>query len=187
MYDVTFIFDRCHRNWAAETPDKYERDWKYLTFTFAISKFLVTEKLMNGDLITPPLDKHVRFEDIDRSKIMEYLESAMGTLVFDISILEEQQTQTSIVTLLQLSRFVLWAKTIICDVRNERCSIKYTGMCNFFITLPKMSPLHCEFMRILFVFNISLLASRKICDRSADNSLSAKAKWLMYKSCLLKV
>ena len=51
--DVTFIFDRCHRSWAAETPDKYECDWKYLNYTSAKSKFLVTEKLTNEALVTP--------------------------------------------------------------------------------------------------------------------------------------
>ena len=47
------MFDRCHRSWAVVTPDKYERDWKYLTYTFAQSKFPVTEKLANGALVTP--------------------------------------------------------------------------------------------------------------------------------------
>ena len=32
MYDATFIFDWCHRIWAAGTPVKYECDWKYLTY-----------------------------------------------------------------------------------------------------------------------------------------------------------
>ena len=32
------MFDRCHRSWAAETPDKYQRDWMYLTYTFATIK-----------------------------------------------------------------------------------------------------------------------------------------------------
>ena len=27
--DSMFIFDRGLRTWATETPDKYERDWKY--------------------------------------------------------------------------------------------------------------------------------------------------------------
>ena len=42
--------------WAAEpaeTPGKYEYDWNYLTYTFAKSKFPVTEKLANGALVTP--------------------------------------------------------------------------------------------------------------------------------------
>ena len=33
-YDITFIFGRCHRSWAAETPVKYECDLKYLTYAF---------------------------------------------------------------------------------------------------------------------------------------------------------
>ena len=53
LYDITFIFDRCRRSWAAETPDKYERYWKYLSYTFVKSKFSVTEKLTNGALVTP--------------------------------------------------------------------------------------------------------------------------------------
>ena len=32
MYDIMFIFDRCHRSWAAEIPVKYEHDLKYLTY-----------------------------------------------------------------------------------------------------------------------------------------------------------
>ena len=40
-------------SWAVETPGKYEHDWKCLTYTFAKSKFLVTEKLTNGALVTP--------------------------------------------------------------------------------------------------------------------------------------
>ena len=49
---ITFIFDRCHHSWAAEAPDKYERDWKHLTYTFSKSKFPVTDKLMNESLET---------------------------------------------------------------------------------------------------------------------------------------
>ena len=29
------LFDRCHRSWPAETPNKYECDRRYLTFAFA--------------------------------------------------------------------------------------------------------------------------------------------------------
>ena len=46
-----FIFDRCHHSWAAETPDKYERNLKYLTYVFDKSKFPVTEKSTNGALV----------------------------------------------------------------------------------------------------------------------------------------
>ena len=53
LYDIKFIFGRCHRSWAAETPGKYQHDWNYLTYTFAKSKFPVTDKLANGALVTP--------------------------------------------------------------------------------------------------------------------------------------
>ena len=53
LYDIKFIFGRCHRSWAAETPGKYEHDWNYMTYTFAKSKIPVTEKLANGALVTP--------------------------------------------------------------------------------------------------------------------------------------
>ena len=60
-----FTFDRCHRSLAAETPGKYERPWKYLTYAFAISKFPVTEKLTNGALVT----NHPRScQDDDKTK-----------------------------------------------------------------------------------------------------------------------
>ena len=48
QYTITFIFDRCHRTLAAETPVKYERDLKWLICIFAESKFLVTKKLTKG-------------------------------------------------------------------------------------------------------------------------------------------
>ena len=51
-----FVVDRCHRSRAVETPDKYERDWKYLNYTFTKSTFVVTEKLTNGGLVTPTSD-----------------------------------------------------------------------------------------------------------------------------------
>ena len=56
QYTITFIFDRCHRTLAAETPVKHERDLKWLTCIFAESKFLVTEKLTKGVSVTPTLD-----------------------------------------------------------------------------------------------------------------------------------
>ena len=56
LNDIKFIFGRCHRSWAAETPGNYEHDWKYLTYTFTKSKFPVTEKLRNGALVTPAPD-----------------------------------------------------------------------------------------------------------------------------------
>ena len=53
LYIITFIFDMCHCSWAAETPDKYERDLKYPTYTFGESNFGVTENMTNGALLTP--------------------------------------------------------------------------------------------------------------------------------------
>ena len=53
LYDIKFIFGRCQRIWAAATPGKYEHDRKYLTHTFAKSKFPVTEKITSGALVTP--------------------------------------------------------------------------------------------------------------------------------------
>ena len=53
LHDITLLFDRCHRSWAAGAPDKYECDWKYLTYTFAKSKSPVTEKSTNGAFGTP--------------------------------------------------------------------------------------------------------------------------------------
>ena len=53
IYDITFIFDRCLHSRATETPGKYERDTRYLDYTFTKSNFPVTEKLTNGALVTP--------------------------------------------------------------------------------------------------------------------------------------
>ena len=52
LYNIAFIFEGCHRIWAAETLDKYDVIW-YITYTFAQFKVPVTEKLINGDLVTP--------------------------------------------------------------------------------------------------------------------------------------
>ena len=54
LYSIIFCFLYLNNgSWAAETPGKYEHDWNYLTYTFAKSKFPVTEKLANGALVTP--------------------------------------------------------------------------------------------------------------------------------------
>ena len=53
LYNITSTVARWHCSWAAVTPDKYERDSKYLNPTFAKSKFAVTEKLMNEAFVTP--------------------------------------------------------------------------------------------------------------------------------------
>ena len=56
IHDVTFIFDRCRRSRAAETPGTYERDLKYIAYTFTKSNISVTEKLTNGTLVIPTPD-----------------------------------------------------------------------------------------------------------------------------------
>ena len=58
LYDITFIFDRCHRSWAhrswaAETPDKYERDWKDITYTLLNQSFPATEKINEWNVSNP--------------------------------------------------------------------------------------------------------------------------------------
>ena len=53
---MTFIFDRCHRSLAAETPAKYERDLKYVTYYCDKSNFSVTDKLTYGALVTTTPD-----------------------------------------------------------------------------------------------------------------------------------
>ena len=53
MFNITFIFDRYRRSWAAAIPVKYGRDSNNLSGTFARSKILLTEKLTNGALVTP--------------------------------------------------------------------------------------------------------------------------------------
>ena len=40
-----------NHSWAAKTPDKYERDLKYLAYTLSESNFPGTEKLTNGVLV----------------------------------------------------------------------------------------------------------------------------------------
>ena len=46
------MFDRCHRSCSAVTSAKYKCDWRNLSGTFTRSKFLLTEKLTNGALVT---------------------------------------------------------------------------------------------------------------------------------------
>ena len=50
-------------------------------------------------------------------------------------------------------------------------------MIKFPTQLPGYPSLRCESMGILHVFNNSLLASCKICDRFPNNNLNAKTKW----------
>ena len=60
LYEILLIFDRCHHSWWS---DKYEHDWKYVTYTFAKSKFPVTEKLLNKAFVTPTLNMQVTYHD----------------------------------------------------------------------------------------------------------------------------
>ena len=53
-----FIFDRCRPSSAAVTVVKYECDANNVTGTFARLKILLTEKLMNGALVTPTPGPH---------------------------------------------------------------------------------------------------------------------------------
>ena len=55
LFNTTFIFAGCHSSWAAETPGKYERDKKYLSYTFPKSNLPIT-KLTDESLVTPTLD-----------------------------------------------------------------------------------------------------------------------------------
>ena len=48
LQNITFILGRYHCSWDAETPDKYEPDFKYLTYVFNQSKFPTKDKLTNG-------------------------------------------------------------------------------------------------------------------------------------------
>ena len=45
ILNITFIFDRCHHDWAAAAPVKYECDSKNLICIFARTKLSLTEKL----------------------------------------------------------------------------------------------------------------------------------------------
>ena len=51
------MISRSYSSWAVETPDKYDHEWKYLTYIFAKSNFPLTEKLLNGALATPTPDE----------------------------------------------------------------------------------------------------------------------------------
>ena len=53
LYNITFILDRCNRSSVAETPDKYESDLKYSTYTFVKSNIPVTMELTNRALVPP--------------------------------------------------------------------------------------------------------------------------------------
>ena len=71
LYDTTYIFARCHRSWSAATHSKYERDRKYLTYTFAKYKFPVAAKWTSGALVTPtPGPDHMHHMDGGQGYIM---------------------------------------------------------------------------------------------------------------------
>ena len=53
MYDITLVFDRCRRSSAAATSDKYEHDWKYLTYTFVKSKFSCNGEISERSFSNP--------------------------------------------------------------------------------------------------------------------------------------
>ena len=71
-YAITFIFYRCHRSWAAETPDKYGRGLKYQTYTFRESNFPVSEKLTNGAPPPPQAEVNQAAENIITIKWIHY-------------------------------------------------------------------------------------------------------------------
>ena len=44
FFKITFIFDRCHRSWAAKTPVKYKRDIQYVYVTSTLKDHNVGHK-----------------------------------------------------------------------------------------------------------------------------------------------
>ena len=48
-----YIFDRCHRDWAAETPGKYKREPKYITYTFGKCNISRNRKSNERSLSSP--------------------------------------------------------------------------------------------------------------------------------------
>ena len=48
VLNITFIFDRCCRSWAVETPAKYKCNSKDLLSSIDCAKLQNTEKLMTG-------------------------------------------------------------------------------------------------------------------------------------------
>ena len=91
----------------------------------------------------------------------------------------------------------------------EKCNkiTRYTLLCTGMGQVQMCRSLHSEYLRILCLFNDSLLVARKIFHRSPDNNFSAKTKWQkvwlrvqyvviwypdgnlphLYKSCLQKL
>ena len=48
-----FIFDRCHRSWAAATPAKYERDIQELKCVLTMLKISENNRTEEIGLVTP--------------------------------------------------------------------------------------------------------------------------------------
>ena len=53
MFNITFIFFRCRRSWAAAAPVNYEYDSNNQTGIFARTKISMTEKLAHASLVAP--------------------------------------------------------------------------------------------------------------------------------------
>ena len=53
LWNIAFIFDKCHCRLDAVTPVKNQCDLKDLTGNFVASKVHLTKKFMNGALVTP--------------------------------------------------------------------------------------------------------------------------------------
>ena len=103
-------------------------------------------------------------------------------LTFHFPELAWHQPQTSIVTLMQLSHVVLWAEMqfIMSEIKDSWYNVQECVII-IYCAVNRLQPpwypsLHCESMKIMCVFNNSLLATRKICHQSHDNNLTAKAK-----------
>ena len=91
------------------------------------------------------------------SKNMAYLESAMEAMVFYILICWKWFGANH----KQAFCTVLWTKNAIYIARNYRCTIKCTKMCHCSILrlkLPTTSKVYAIMLRILCMFNISLVA-----------------------------
>ena len=78
LWNVTLIFSRYRCNLAAVTSVKYGFELKILTCAFAHrSKIFLTEKSMNGALVTPTIDtwwRQITFCSLDRGKYMQTFE-----------------------------------------------------------------------------------------------------------------
>ena len=46
LQNITLLFDRYHHSCAADAPDKYERDLKYLTYASTELKFPITNRAL---------------------------------------------------------------------------------------------------------------------------------------------